>query len=145
MPLIERLKMAEAMNLFAEDYSRGMKKKLGIMLAMLHQPKLLILDEPTNGLDVESTRLFYDLMHEQSEAGTTIFFSTHLMDHVTKLCTHAAVLRDGQIVAAGKIDDLCEGPDGGRSLEEVFVELTSGATPPMEDRKRVLPVVGNWD
>ena len=125
MPLIKRLGMTDAMNLFAEDYSRGMKKKLGIMLALLHQPKLLILDEPTNGLDVESTRLFYDLMHEQSEGGTTILFSTHLMDHVTKLCTHAAILRDGRMVASGKIADLCAGPEGPRPLEEVFVELTS--------------------
>ncbi|MES2469558.1 MAG: ABC transporter ATP-binding protein [Verrucomicrobiota bacterium] len=124
-PLIKRLGMTDAMNLFAEDYSRGMKKKLGIMLALLHQPKLLILDEPTNGLDVESTRLFYDLMHEQSQSGTTIVFSTHLMDHVTKLCTHAAILKDGRIVASGKIVDLCAGPEGLRPLEEVFVELTS--------------------
>ena len=145
MPLIQRLGMAEAMNLFAEDYSRGMKKKLGIMLALLHQPKLLILDEPTNGLDVESTRLFYDLMHEQSEGGTTIVFSTHLMDHVTKLCTHAAILRDGCIVASGRISDLCAGSEGPRQLEEVFVELTTGAKPPQEDRKRVLPVINNWD
>ena len=145
MPLIQRLSMADAMNLFAEDYSRGMKKKLGIMLALLHQPKLLILDEPTNGLDVESTRLFYDLMHEQSEGGTTIVFSTHLMDHVTKLCTHAAILRDGCIVASGRIADLCAGPEGPRPLEEVFVELTTGAKPPQEDRKRVLPVINNWD
>lgn len=145
MPLIKRLGMTDAMNLFAEDYSRGMKKKLGIMLALLHQPKLLILDEPTNGLDVESTRLFYDLMHEQSQSGTTIVFSTHLMDHVTKLCTHAAILRDGGIVASGKIEDLCAGPEGPRPLEEVFVELTTGARPPQEDRNRVLPVAPNWD
>ena len=145
MPLIQRLGMTEAMNLFAEDYSRGMKKKLGIMLALLHQPKLLILDEPTNGLDVESTRLFYDLMHEQSKGGTTIVFSTHLMDHVTKLCIHAAILRDGGIVASGRIADLCEGPHGPRPLEEVFVELTTGAKPPQEDRNRVLPVIPNWE
>jgi ABC-2 type transport system ATP-binding protein len=145
LPLIARLGMVDAMNLFAEDYSRGMKKKLGIMLALLHQPKLLILDEPTNGLDVESTRLFYELMHEQSARGTTILFSTHLMDHVTKLCTHAAVLRDGGIVAAGRIDELCAGPEGSRSLEEVFVDLTSGADSTHEDRNRVLPTLSNWD
>lgn len=133
MPLIQRLDMVDAMNLFAEDYSRGMKKKLGIMLALLHRPKLLILDEPTNGLDVESTRLFYDLMHEQSQAGTTIVFSTHLMDHVTRLCTHAAVLRDGRIVASGRIAELCAGPHGPRPLEEVFVELTSSGKPPERD------------
>jgi ABC-type multidrug transport system ATPase subunit len=124
VPLIKQLDMAMAMHQYAEDYSRGMKKKLGLMLALLHQPRLLILDEPTNGLDVESTRLFYDLMHEQAAAGTTIVFSTHLMDHVTKLCTHAAILREGSVIAAGTIVELCAGPEGARSLEETFVELT---------------------
>jgi ABC-2 type transport system ATP-binding protein len=66
-----------------------MKKKLGLLLAMLHEPKLLVLDEPTNGLDVESTHLFYDLISETAKQGTTVLFSTHLMDHVTKLCSHA--------------------------------------------------------
>jgi ABC-type uncharacterized transport system YnjBCD ATPase subunit len=61
-PLIARMRMAEDIGHYAEDYSRGMKKKLGLLLAMLHEPKLLILDEPTNGLDVESTHLFYDLI-----------------------------------------------------------------------------------
>jgi ABC-2 type transport system ATP-binding protein len=145
MPLIQRLGMADAMNRFAEDYSRGMKKKLGIMLALLHQPKLLILDEPTNGLDVESTRLFYDLMHEQSGSGTTILFSTHLMDHVTQLCTHAAILREGRIATAGRIAGLCTGPDGPRPLEEVFVEWTTGPRPVKENRDRVLPVITNWE
>lgn len=138
-PLVERMDMGAALHRFAEDYSRGMKKKLGLLLALLHQPKLLILDEPTNGLDVESTRLFYALMQEQSEAGTTIVFSTHLMDHVTKLCTHAAVLRQGRIVASGRIADLCAGPDGPRSLEEVFVELTHAETPPLPGRTWVNP------
>ncbi len=122
-PLVLRMEMKAAMDGFAEDYSRGMKKKLGLMLAMLHEPRLLILDEPTNGLDVESTRLFYDLMLEKAQEGTTILFSTHLMDHVTRLCTHAAIMKDGKIVATGEIAALCG--HGARSLEEVFVALTT--------------------
>jgi ABC-type multidrug transport system ATPase subunit len=88
-PLIIQLRLLEDINNYAEDYSRGMKKKLGLLLAMLHEPKLLVLDEPTNGLDVESTHLFYDLISETAKQGTTVLFSTHLMDHVTKLCSHA--------------------------------------------------------
>jgi ABC-type multidrug transport system ATPase subunit len=85
-PVIAKLRLAEDIDNYAEDYSRGMKKKLGLLLAMLHQPKLLVLDEPTNGLDVESTHLFYDLIFETAAQGTTVLFSTHLMDHVTRLC-----------------------------------------------------------
>jgi ABC-type multidrug transport system ATPase subunit len=120
-PLIARLGMTEAMPQYADDYSRGMKKKLGLLLALLHQPPLLILDEPTNGLDVEATRLFFDLMREQAGAGTTIVFSTHLMDQVERLCSHAAIIHRGRLITAGPLAALLEG----RSLEEVFVALTS--------------------
>ncbi|MBI5381248.1 MAG: ABC transporter ATP-binding protein [Opitutae bacterium] len=120
-PLIARLGMTEAMAQYADDYSRGMKKKLGLLLALLHQPPLLILDEPTNGLDVEATRLFFDLMREQAGAGTTIVFSTHLMDQVERLCSHAAIIHRGQLVTSGPLEALL----AGRSLEEVFVSLTS--------------------
>jgi ABC-type multidrug transport system ATPase subunit len=121
-PLVGRLGLAEAMAQYADDYSRGMKKKLGLLLALLHQPPLLVLDEPTNGLDVESTRLFFELMRELAAAGTTIVFSTHLMDQVERLCSHAAVLHQGRLLRAGTLADLL----GGRTLEDVFVELTSG-------------------
>ena len=119
--LIGRLGLQEAMTQYADDYSRGMKKKLGLLLALLHQPPLLVLDEPTNGLDVESTRLFFDLMREQADAGTTIVFSTHLMDQVERLCSHAAILHHGRILTAGSLDVIRMG----RSLEDVFVELTA--------------------
>ena len=68
---------------------------------MLHEPKLLVLDEPTNGLDVESTHLFYDLISETAKQGTTVLFSTHLMDHVTELCSHAVIINGGRLVARG--------------------------------------------
>ena len=119
-PIASKLQLTDALALFAEDYSRGMKKKLGLLLALLHQPKLLVLDEPTNGLDVESTRLFYELMIDESRRGTTIFFSTHLMDQVTKLCTHAAILNEGRLVVTGTIDEL-RARHGGQSLEDVFL------------------------
>ena len=120
VPLIKRLGMAEAMFSYADDYSRGMKKKLGLLLALLHQPPLLVLDEPTNGLDVESTRLFFDLMREMAAAGTTIVFSTHLMDQVERLCSHVAIIHQGELIRAGTLDEI----RGGRNLEDVFVELT---------------------
>jgi ABC-type multidrug transport system ATPase subunit len=120
-PLIARLGLAGAMNEYADDYSRGMKKKLGLLLALLHQPSLLILDEPTNGLDVEATRLFFELMRELAAAGTTVVFSTHLMDQVERLCSHAAILHEGRILASGTLEEI----QSGRHLEDVFVELTA--------------------
>jgi ABC-2 type transport system ATP-binding protein len=126
-PLIARLRLAEDIDNYAEDYSRGMKKKLGLILAMLHQPKLLVLDEPTNGLDVESTHLFYDLIIDTARQGTTVLFSTHLMDHVTRLCSHAVIMNEGRLVAKGSLDEL-RSSFGQASLEEIFLQLT--ARPP---------------
>ncbi len=102
-----------------------MKKKLGLLLALLHQPKLLILDEPTNGLDVESTHLFYDLMQEEAAGGTTIVFSTHLMDQVSKLCTHGVIINEGEIIAKGSLAELRATFDASSSLEEIFLQLTT--------------------
>lgn len=122
-PIIARLRLAEDINNYAEDYSRGMKKKLGLLLAMLHEPKLLVLDEPTNGLDVESTHLFYDLIFETAGQGTTVLFSTHLMDHVTKLCSHAVIINEGTLVAKGSLEEL-RATFGEASLEDIFLKLT---------------------
>ncbi len=123
-PLLARLRLVDDIHNYAEDYSRGMKKKLGLALAMLHQPKLLVLDEPTNGLDVESTRIFYDLISESARQGTTVLFSTHLMDHVTRLCSHAVIINEGSVVANGALDELCSAYEQA-SLEEVFLKLTA--------------------
>jgi ABC-type multidrug transport system ATPase subunit len=128
-PLIHQLRLGVDIYDYAEDYSRGMKKKLGLLLALLHQPKLLVLDEPTNGLDVESTHLFYDLISETAAAGTTVLFSTHLMDHVTRLCSHAVIINEGSLVANGSLEAL-RSEFGEASLEEIFLKLT--ARPPQK-------------
>jgi ABC-type multidrug transport system ATPase subunit len=126
-PTIARLRLAEDLGNFADDYSRGMKKKLGLLLALLHAPKLLVLDEPTNGLDVESTHLFYDLITDEARRGTTVLFSTHLMDHVSRLCSHAVIIGEGRLLAAGTLLEL-RATFGEDSLEAAFLKLT--ARPP---------------
>jgi len=123
-PLMAKLRLTSDIDNFAEDYSRGMKKKLGLLLAMLHQPKLLVLDEPTNGLDVESTHLFYDLIFETARQGTTVLFSTHLMDHVTRLCSHAVIINEGKLVAKGPLEEL-RSTYAEANLEDIFLKLTS--------------------
>jgi len=123
-PTIAKLRLVDDLNHYAEDYSRGMKKKLGLLLALLHRPKLLVLDEPTNGLDVESTHLFYDLIQTTAQSGATVLFSTHLMDHVTKLCSHAVIINEGKIAAKGSLEELRAAHDGA-SLEDIFLKLTA--------------------
>ena len=122
-PLIARLRMTNELDAFAEDYSRGMKKKLGLLLAMVHRPRLLVLDEPTNGIDVEATREFYDLVGDLAREGMTILFSTHLMDHVARLCSHAVILHYGRVVADGPLEALGR---NGTELEETFLKMTAG-------------------
>ncbi len=123
-PVIAQLRMADELGNYAEDYSRGMKKKLGLLLALLHQPRLLVLDEPTNGLDVEAIHLFYDLILAEAGRGTTVLFSTHLMDHVARLCSHVIVINEGRMVSEGALDEL-RARHGGASLEDVFLRLTA--------------------
>lgn len=125
-PIARRLRLADDLDNYAEDFSRGMKKKLGLLLAMLHRPQLLVLDEPTNGLDVESTLLFYDLIEETAAAGKTVLFSTHLMDHVARLCSHALIINHGSLIAQGALTDL-QSQYSEHNLEALFLKLTSRA------------------
>ena len=127
-PTIERLRLADDLDAYAEDYSRGMKKKLALLLALLHRPKLLVLDEPTNGLDVEAIHLFYDVIREEAGTGTTVLFSTHLMDHVERLCSRVVVVAKGEVVADSGLDAL-RAAHAGADLEEVFMALTARARP----------------
>jgi ABC-2 type transport system ATP-binding protein len=124
MPSVRELRLIDDIDNYAEDYSRGMKKKLGLLLAMLHEPQLLVLDEPTNGLDVESVHLFYSMIAKVARQGTTVLFSTHLMDHVVKLCSHAVILNEGTLVTQGPIDEL-RAAYRGASLEDIFLQVTA--------------------
>jgi ABC-2 type transport system ATP-binding protein len=125
--LAERLQLADALEEFAENYSRGMKKKLGLICAMIHEPPLLILDEPTNGLDPHSTVVLHALMKETVAAGRTVFFSTHLLDQAEKLCDRVAIVRKGAIAAEGTLADLRRSFGQDHSLERLFFELTDSA------------------
>jgi ABC-2 type transport system ATP-binding protein len=125
LSLARKLRLIDDIDNYAEDYSRGMKKKLGLLLALLHAPKLLILDEPTNGLDVESTHLFYELISEVAGQGATVLFSTHLMDHVTRLCSHAVIIHEGTVVTKGSLEEL-RAAYGEVSLEDLFLRITAG-------------------
>jgi ABC-2 type transport system ATP-binding protein len=125
--LLARLELKEAINEFAVNYSKGMKKKLALICAMLHDPALLILDEPTNGLDPFATRTLHEIMRERVAAGCTVFFSTHLLDQAEKLCSRMAIIHRGRLVAVGSLVDLRTDLPAESSLEEVFFALTGSA------------------
>jgi ABC-2 type transport system ATP-binding protein len=88
------------------DLSLGNKKKVGIVSCLLHSPKLLILDEPTSGLDPLMQQTFFDILLEENKKGATIFFSSHVLSEVQKICGRAAILKDGKIISIQKISEL---------------------------------------
>lgn len=89
-----------------EDLSFGNRKKVGIVQALLHEPKLLILDEPTGGLDPLMQHVFFELLAEERSKGTTIFFSSHILSEVQKMCDRVAIIREGKLVQVESIDNL---------------------------------------
>jgi ABC-2 type transport system ATP-binding protein len=129
-PLLEQLELTEALEEFAVNYSKGMKKKLALICAMLHDPALLILDEPTNGLDPFATRTLHEIVRAKAAAGRTIFFSTHLLDQAEKLCTQIAIMAKGRLAAHGTLADLRSRLSSDSSLEEIFFSVAgeSGST-----------------
>jgi ABC-2 type transport system ATP-binding protein len=131
-PLLERFAIAGDTEEYAVNYSRGMKKKLALTCALLHDPSFLILDEPTSGLDPHATRALHDLVREQAAAGKTVFFSTHLLDQAERLCRRVGILFKGKLAAVGTVEELRARLSPGGSLEEIFFAVTeeSGAAEP---------------
>ena len=123
-PLIARLELADATSEFAMNYSKGMKKKLALICALLHDPALLILDEPTNGLDPFATRTLHAMIREKAAQGKTVFFSTHLLDQAERLCHRAAIVFKGRLAGAGSLEELRKDLRPDSSLEDVFFALT---------------------
>ena len=103
-------------------YSHGMKQKLVIISALLHDPKLILMDEPFVGLDPVAAHALKQMMREFCEAGGAIFFSTHVLEVAEKLCDRVAIIRQGKLIRAGSMDEV----KGDGSLENVFLELEEG-------------------
>lgn len=101
------------------SYSHGMKQKLAVISALVHQPKLLILDEPFVGLDPKAAHILKQIMQEICEAGGAIFFSTHVLDVAERLCNKIAIIKGGKLIACGKTAEV----KGDSTLEDVFLEL----------------------
>ena len=124
----ERIRKYAALFEIADDlgglisaYSHGMKQKLAIISALIHDPKLMVLDEPFVGLDPKATFTLKEIMRDMCRQGAAVFFSTHVLDVAEKLCNKVAIIKHGKIVAAGTMEALTEG----HSLEEAFLEADS--------------------
>ena len=102
--LVKRLKLDESKKI--EDLSLGNSKKLGIILALMHEPKLLILDEPTSGLDPIMQQTFYELLKEEKAKGTTIFYSTHILSEISKICDRVGIIKDGTLLKIEKVEEI---------------------------------------
>ena len=100
-------------------YSHGMKQKLAIISALIHEPKLVIMDEPFVGLDPKAAHLLKGIMREICDKGGAIFFSTHVLEVAEKLCDKVAIIKSGRLIVSGDMDEV----KGNRSLENVFLEL----------------------
>ncbi|NLW70531.1 MAG: ABC transporter ATP-binding protein [Eubacteriaceae bacterium] len=101
------------------SYSHGMKQKLAVVSALIHEPKLLILDEPFVGMDPIATRALKNIMRELCDAGGAVFFSTHVLEVAEKLCDKVAIIKKGKLLVTGNMNDVL----GDESLEDVFLEL----------------------
>ena len=107
-----------------EDLSFGNRKKVGIVQALLHEPKLLILDEPTNGLDPLMQNTFFELLFEERKKGATIFFSSHILSEVQKLCDRVAIIKEGKLIQVETVEHLTK-----KNLKYVTIVLEQGQQP----------------
>jgi ABC-2 type transport system ATP-binding protein len=111
-----------------DSYSHGMRQKAALAAALMHDPKVLVLDEPTVGLDPKSARLIKDILRQMAERGAAIFLSTHILEIAERMCDRIGIIDKGRLVAVGSMDELrAMGRSGGASLEDIFLGLTGGA------------------
>jgi ABC-2 type transport system ATP-binding protein len=125
--LLEFLSLAEERGKLVVDYSQGMRKKLALAAALIHSPRVLFLDEPLNGIDPVSGRVVTDLLRRLASKGVTLFFTTHVLDVVERLCDEVAIIDHGRIVAQGTLAQIRTQREVGHdaSLEDVFLKLVS--------------------
>ncbi|MEV8319070.1 ABC transporter ATP-binding protein [Streptomyces sp. NPDC059900] len=132
---LDRVGLTAAAGKKAKAYSLGMKQRLGLAAALLQPRRLLVLDEPTNGLDPQGMREIRALVRELASEGTTVFLSSHLLDEIEQVCTHAAVMAQGRLITQGPVAELAAGARGRLTV----------TTPDTGDAARVLKELGVTD
>lgn len=124
--LLRLFDLHEAASDLTEGYSHGMQQKLALAGALVHDPQVLFLDEPTVGLDPRSARLIKDLLQQLRDRGTAVFFSTHILEIAERMCDRVMIINHGEIIASGTMEELRD-RGGTGSLEDIFLQLTGGA------------------
>ena len=110
-----------------DSYSHGMQQKASLAAALMHDPKVLVLDEPTVGLDPKSARLIKDILRQLAERGSAVFVTTHILEIAERMCDRIGIINNGKLVAVGTMDELRAMQHGETSLEDIFLSLTGGA------------------
>jgi ABC-2 type transport system ATP-binding protein len=126
----ERLELTDDLDEYAMNYSLGMRKKLGLILALIGSPRLLILDEPASGLDPFATRRLHEILTGFAAQGGAVLHSTHLLDQAERLCTRVAIIAHGRKVADGTLDELRAQAGSAGGLEQLFFSLAGGEAAP---------------
>jgi ABC-2 type transport system ATP-binding protein len=126
--LLRVLDLNEAADNTIDSYSHGMQQKASLAAALMHDPKVLVLDEPTVGLDPKSARLIKDILRQMADRGTAVFLSTHILEIAERMCDRIGIIDKGALVAVGTMNELRSlGKAGETSLEDIFLGLTGGA------------------
>jgi ABC-2 type transport system ATP-binding protein len=123
--LLRLFELYDAGSDLIEGYSHGMQQKMALAGALIHDPKVLFLDEPTVGLDPRSARLIKDMLGQLRARGTAVIFSTHILEIAERMCDSVVIINKGGVIAAGTLEELRAG--GNASLEDIFLNLTGGS------------------
>lgn len=134
--LLERVGLVDAADRPVGGFSKGMRQRLGLAIALVGDPELLVLDEPLGGLDPDGARILRDIVRQERDKGTAVFFSSHIMSQVEALCDRVGILHDGELVTVGTIAALCDRLDVDRS-----VVLTVGGIPDEVDIETIDGVI----
>ncbi len=123
--LLNLFGLAEAADDTTDSYSHGMRQKTSLAAALVHDPKVLILDEPTVGLDPKSARLIKDILRQMAERGAAVMLSTHILEIAQNMCDRIGIINNGKLIAVGTMEEL-QHAQGESSLEDIFLSLTGG-------------------
>jgi len=123
LELLNMFDLEENVDDLIDSFSHGMKQKTALAGALIHEPRLLILDEPTVGLDPKSARLIKDILRQLTRRGVTVILSTHILEIAERMCDRIGILNAGELIAIGTMDELQSGGSD-RSLEDIFLQLT---------------------